>query len=217
MADRCALHTLRRFSPCHPRCMSNDPASTAPQAREPEPAAPACTAATPAPTPAATTPAALRQRYADLLADARQRVRELMPWDLQARLERGDAPLLLDVREPAEFARGHIAGSVNVPRGVLEQACEWDFDETEPALVRGRARAVVVICRSGQRSVLAADTLQRLGFADVASLKTGIRGWNDYDQPLVGADGRAVDADEAAQRLAPQLRPEQRRPPDRAP
>ena len=190
--------------------MSDDRPPPATHPREPARSPPA---QTPAPAAADARPAALRQRYADLLADARQRVSELMPWDLQALLDRGHAPLLLDVREPAEFARGHIAGSINVPRGVLEQACEWDFDETEPALVNGRARAVVVVCRSGQRSVLAADTLQRLGFVDVASLKTGIRGWNDYDQPLVGADGQPVDVEEAAQRLAPQLRPAQRRPP----
>jgi rhodanese-related sulfurtransferase len=152
------------------------------------------------------------QRYADLLADARQRVRELMPWDLQALLQQPAPPLVLDVREPAEFAAAHIAGALNVPRGVLEQACEWDHDETEPALVQGRERAIVVVCRSGQRSLLAADTLQRLGFADVVSLKTGIRGWNDYEQPLVAADGRTVDADTAEQRLTARLRADQRRP-----
>lgn len=154
------------------------------------------------------------RRYADLLADARSRVRELKPWDLAARLKAPGAapPLLLDVREPAEFAAARIAGSVNVPRGVLEQACEWDFDETEPALAAGRAQAVVVICRSGNRSLLAADVLLQLGFTDVVSLATGMRGWNDFDQPVVDGAGAPVDGDEAEQRLAARLRPDQRRP-----
>jgi len=151
-------------------------------------------------------------RYADLLADARRRVRELMPWDLQALLQHETPPLVLDVREPAEFAAAHIAGSSNVPRGVLEQACEWDHDETEPALVQGRDRPIVVVCRSGNRSLLAADTLQQLGFADVMSLKTGIRGWNDYEQPLVMAGGGPLDIDAAERCLAPRLRADQRRP-----
>jgi rhodanese-related sulfurtransferase len=152
------------------------------------------------------------KRYADLLADARERVREIMPWDL-ARLRAGDhVSLLLDVREPAEFAQARIPGSINVPRGVLEQACEWDYDETVPELACGRDLPIVVICRSGHRSVLAADVLQQLGFADVVSLKTGVRGWNDFDQPLVDGDGRPLDGDEAERRLAPRLRPEQRRP-----
>jgi rhodanese-related sulfurtransferase len=157
-----------------------------------------------------TTPAPLR--YADLLADARTRVREFQPWDLVARLKLPQPPLLLDVREPAEYLALHIAGSVHVPRGVLEQACEWDFDETEPALAGGRQRPVVVICRSGNRSLLAADVLQRQGFVDVVSLATGLRGWNDFDQPLVDAGGQVLDGDEAEARLASRLRADQRRP-----
>ncbi len=152
------------------------------------------------------------KRYADLLAEALTRVREIMPWDLRERLAAGRDLIVLDVREPAEFDAAHIAGSINVPRGVLEQACEWDFDETVPALAGGRERAIVVVCRSGHRSLLAADVMQTLGFADVVSLKTGIRGWNDFDQPLVNAAGVTLDADAAERLLAARVRPQQRRP-----
>lgn len=155
-------------------------------------------------------------RYADLLADARRQVRELMPWDLAERLRQPAPPLVLDVREPAEAARACIAGSLQVPRGVLEQACEWDYDETEPELAQARTRPIVVVCRSGNRSLLAADTLQRLGFTDVVSLRTGLRGWSDAELPLVDGAGLALDADEAERRLASRLRPDQRRPADRA-
>jgi rhodanese-related sulfurtransferase len=152
------------------------------------------------------------KRYADLIADALQRVREIKPWDLRDALRSEPPPLVLDVREPAEFARARIPGSLNVPRGVLEQACEWDHDETVPELVTGRSRPIVVVCRSGKRSVLAADTLQHLGFTNVVSLAMGMRGWNDFDQPVADAEGRPVDGDDAEARLAPHLRPEQRRP-----
>jgi rhodanese-related sulfurtransferase len=151
------------------------------------------------------------RRYADLLADALQRVREIQPWDLQKQLARDRPPLLLDVREPAEFALARIPGSINVPRGVLEQACEWDFEETVPELARRDERSVVVVCRSGNRSVLAADVMQQLGFGDVVSLRFGVRGWNDFDQPLVDGEGRSVEGDEAERRLMPRLRPNQRR------
>ncbi|GAB4481821.1 MAG: rhodanese-like domain-containing protein [Burkholderiaceae bacterium] len=152
------------------------------------------------------------KRYADLLADAQTRVREIMPWDLRKRLAAGHDVIVLDVREPAEFDAAHIAGSINVPRGVLEQACEWDFDETVPELAGGRDRAIVVVCRSGHRSLLAADVMQTLGFSDVVSLKTGVRGWNDFEQPLVDASGATLDADAAERLLAARVRPEQRRP-----
>jgi len=151
--------------------------------------------------------------FAELLADALTRVREIQPWDLNERLARPAAPLLLlDVREPAEFAAAHIEGSINVPRGVLESACDWDYDDTVPELAGGRERAIVVVCRSGNRSLLAADTMQRMGFGDVVSLKTGVRGWNDFEQPLVDAQGRSVSTDEAEPLLAARVRPEQRRP-----
>lgn len=152
------------------------------------------------------------KRYEDLVADALTRVQEIMPWDLSRRLAAGDAPVLLDVREPAEYAMLQIPGSINVPRGVLEQSCEWDFDETVPLLAAGRAQEIVVICRSGYRSALAADVMQQMGFSRVVSLKTGVRGWNDYEQPLLDAAGNPLDADAGDELLAPRLRPGQRKP-----
>ena len=152
------------------------------------------------------------KRYADLLADALRRVAEIQPWDLSRQLANDRPPLVLDVREPAEFDAARIPGSINVPRGVLEQACEWDYEETVPDLAGRRERSIVVVCRSGNRSVLAADVMREMGFADVVSLKTGVRGWNDFEQPLIDGEGRAVDADEAERRLAPRVRLEQRRP-----
>lgn len=152
------------------------------------------------------------QRYADLVADALTRVKEIQPWDLSKLLAAGDAPLLLDVREPAEFAALRIPDSINVPRGVLEQSCEWDFDETVPELVAGRSRDIVVICRSGYRSALVADVMQAMGFSRVVSLKTGVRGWNDFEQPLEDAAGNPVDADAGDEILASRVRAEQRKP-----
>ncbi|CAG0942720.1 Cdc25 family phosphatase [Anaerolineae bacterium] len=152
------------------------------------------------------------KRYDDLVADALTRVKEIQPWDLQALLAAGRDVILLDVREPGEFATLHIPGSVNVPRGVLEQSCEWDYDETVPMLAAGRESEIVVICRSGKRSALAADVMRQMGFSRVASLKTGVRGWNDFEQPLVDASYQTVDTDTAEELLTPRLRPEQHKP-----
>ena len=152
------------------------------------------------------------QSYDDLVVEALARVREVTPWDFGRRYQAGDVPLLLDVREPAEFAALHIPGSINVPRGILEQSCEWDYDETVPQLAGGRERETVVICRSGKRSVLAADMMQRMGFAKVVSLRLGIRGWNDAELPLQDASGKTIDADAGDEVLVSRVRPEQRKP-----
>ena len=150
--------------------------------------------------------------YDDLIVEALTRVKEIMPWDLSRAIAEGGKPLLLDVREPAEFAMLRIPGSLNVPRGILEQSCEWDYDETEPLLASRRDQDIVVICRSGRRSVLAADMLLRMGYEKVASLKTGVRGWNDFEQPLEDAEGKLLDADLVDELLAPRLRADQRKP-----
>jgi len=118
------------------------------------------------------------------------------------------------VREPAEFDAMHIAGSLNVPRGILESACEWEYEETEPELVRAREREIIVVCRSGYRSILAAHSLQVLGFKDVVSMQTGLRGWKDYDQPLLDKDGNDVDLDLADDYFTAKLKADQMRPAD---
>jgi rhodanese-related sulfurtransferase len=152
------------------------------------------------------------KHYDDLVAEALTRVKEIMPWDLSRALAAGNKPILLDVREPAEFAMLRVPGSINVPRGILEQSCEWDYDETVPELAAGREQEIVVICRSGKRSVLAADVLLKMGFSNVVSLKTGVRGWSDYEQPMTNEQGEVLDADAGDVLLAPRVRPEQRKP-----
>ena len=99
-----------------------------------------------------------------------------------------------------------------MPRGILEQSCEWDYDETVPLLAAGHESEIVLICRSGKRSALAADMMQQMGFTNVVSLKTGVRGWADFEQSMVDANGKALDADAADELLAPRLQPEQRKP-----
>jgi rhodanese-related sulfurtransferase len=151
--------------------------------------------------------------YNELVAAALTRVQEIQPWDLRDRLRSGAELILLDVREPAEFSLLHIPDSINVPRGVLEQSCEWDYDETVPMLAASRDHAIVVICRSGKRSLLASDILLQMGYSNVVSLRTGVRGWNDFEQPLLDAKGAVIDADSADELLSPRLRPEQKHPP----
>ncbi len=154
------------------------------------------------------------KRFMQLIRECLTDVKEIMPWDLEQRLEENPDLLLLDVREPEEFEAMHVAGSINVPRGILESACEWDYEETLPELVRARDREVVVVCRSGNRSVLAAHSMQVLGYKNVASLETGLRGWKDYDRPLEGGRGEEVDLDDADEYFMPRVRDDQLKPAD---
>jgi rhodanese-related sulfurtransferase len=145
----------------------------------------------------------------DFINEALKNVDELFPWDLEVEIKSKADILLLDIREPYEFDAMHIIDAINVPRGVLETACDYDYEETVPELVEARERGIVVICRSGKRSVLAADVMQQMGYRRVRSLKTGMRGWSDYEQTMVDSDGKAVDDDTAIEYFTPRLRPEQ--------
>ena len=120
----------------------------------------------------------------DLVAEARQRIQEVAPAAFHANA--GDA-VLIDVREPAEFDTGHLPGAINIPRGVLEfqvDAHPAVANATDPALAH-RERPLVLYCRTGGRAALAADSLQKLGFADVRSIAGGIEAWREAGLPVV--------------------------------
>lgn len=116
---------------------------------------------------------------AQLVQAARARIREIAAPELPA--WRGQGAVLVDVREPAEYATGHIEGAINIPRGVLEfeiQASAELDSVTDPALA-ARDRPLVLYCRSGGRAALAADSLGQMGFTRVASLAGGIGAWRE--------------------------------------
>lgn len=150
--------------------------------------------------------------YTKLVDLALKEITELFPWDLEEELNEGKKPLLVDIREPYEFQVMRIANSLNVPRGIIESACDWGYEETVPELACAREREVILICRSGNRSVLAAQTLQEMGYTKVRSLKTGLRGWNDNEQPLVDDKGQQVELEAADTYFVSRVSPEQLQP-----
>jgi molybdopterin/thiamine biosynthesis adenylyltransferase/rhodanese-related sulfurtransferase len=84
----------------------------------------------------------------------------------------GNGAAIVDVRETEEFAAGHLRGARHVPRSYLESRIE--------GIVPDRGQRVILYCASGQRSALAAHTLEHdLGYSDVASMTGGITLWKD--------------------------------------
>lgn len=152
------------------------------------------------------------KHFTDLIAECLTEIEEVFPWDLEEKLDENSDLMMVDVREADEFAAFHIPNSINVPRGILETSCEWDYEETIPELVKARDKEVIIICRSGNRSVLAAHTMQRMGYKNIASLKTGVKGWNDAEQPLVDGDKNEVNIDDADEMLIVRIHDDQKRP-----
>jgi rhodanese-related sulfurtransferase len=94
---------------------------------------------------------------------------------------------IVDVREPEEFADGHIPGAVNIPLARLELEVDRHpavLQRTGPGRSH-RERTVVLYCLSGGRSARAAAALRRLGFASPVSLSGGILAWTGDGHPVV--------------------------------
>ena len=104
----------------------------------------------------------------DLINEAKTRIREVTAKEVRDMRTRGDKAVYLDVREPNEWNLGRIPGAMHIPRGTLET-------KVEAAIPRDRK--VVIYCAGGNRSALAADTLQQMGYGDVVSMAGGWSAW----------------------------------------
>ena len=111
----------------------------------------------------------------DLVAEAQEKVAAIQTAEAGSRL--ADFGTVLDVREPAEHAEGHLPGAVNIPRGVLEFKAG-----SHPALA-DKAAPVLVYCKTGGRGALAARALQRMGYSGVVNLEGGYDGWCEAGLP----------------------------------
>jgi rhodanese-related sulfurtransferase len=84
-------------------------------------------------------------------------------------IDEGSAPLILDVRTPAEFAQGHVPGAVNISHHVLgDQLGQLGADHDAP---------IVVYCERGGRALRAQETLRAAGYKDVRHLEGDMQGW----------------------------------------
>ena len=119
----------------------------------------------------------------DFVADAKSRIREISVTDAAALQAKGGV-LILDVREPGEWAEAHLADALHVPRGMLEAKADNDYPNREPRLA-DRSQPIIVHCASGARSAMAADVLQQMGFSDVRSLAGGIAAWSAAGLPTL--------------------------------
>jgi len=102
----------------------------------------------------------------DLVNEAKARITEISVADaIEASSGR---VVFLDVREPNEWNLGHLPEALHIARGQLESKIEAAVERSSP---------VIIYCATGNRSALAADTLQQMGYGDVKSLAGGFRAW----------------------------------------
>ena len=113
----------------------------------------------------------MAKTYQELMTEARDSVPEVTIDDVQAQMENGARPTLLDVREREEYREGHLEGSVPLPRGFLEMRIE--------EAVPDKSAPIVAYCAGGVRSLIAARTLKEMGYENVTSMSGGYTAWKN--------------------------------------
>jgi len=122
---------------------------------------------------------------AELIAAARQQVSRIDMDTFRKISESPGEAVIIDVREPDEFAAGHIPGAINIPRGLVEFGI-WPFVgyPGHPDL----AAELYLYCGWGARSILAARSLQQLGLSRVVAVDMRLADWQSAGYPLTEPD-----------------------------
>jgi rhodanese-related sulfurtransferase len=114
--------------------------------------------------------------FEQLCADAKSRIREISVEDVKRKLDAGEAFHFIDVREDHEWTQDHAAGAQHLGRGIIERDIEKTVDD--------QSAEIVLYCGGGFRSALAADNLQKMGYANVLSMAGGIKAWREAEYPM---------------------------------
>ena len=102
-----------------------------------------------------------------IVNEARPRVKELSVYEVRTVLQTHPTAVLLDVREDHEWEKGHPIEAVHLGRGILERDIEKKIPDREAE--------ILIYCGGGYRSILAADSAQKMGYHHVYSVKGGYK------------------------------------------
>lgn len=116
-----------------------------------------------------------------LVATTKKAIKTVNMAEFKAMYDKKDYGLLVDVRDPDEYAAGHIPGSVNVSRGKLEFGI---WKHVGGADKPDYNKKMTLYCASGGRCALAAKSLMGLGFTNVVSVDMKLADWKAADYPL---------------------------------
>ena len=112
----------------------------------------------------------------DLVAAAKSKIQEVTLDQADSAL--ANAAFILDVREPEEYAAGHLANSINIPRGLLE------FKLAAMPEIEADSK-VVIYCKTSGRSALAALTMKEMSYNNISSIEGGSDAWLAADKAVV--------------------------------
>ena len=112
-------------------------------------------------------------RFQKLVAEAKKNITEISPNEAKQRLEHG--AIAIDVREEEDFGEGHIAGAKHLSRGIVELEIEDEIPDVE--------QPIICYCGGGSRAALVTESLQKMGYKNVRSIRGGFRAWQAAGLP----------------------------------
>ncbi len=122
---------------------------------------------------------AIYENGKELAADAKRQIEEITVEDLNTKIESGEEYLLIDVRQPGEFASGNIAGSVNISRGeLIFKIGNEDYWMEQFMYPPATDQEIIIYCKAGDRGILETLELKKIGYINVKNLKGGYIAFN---------------------------------------
>ncbi|HWO03054.1 MAG TPA: rhodanese-like domain-containing protein [Blastocatellia bacterium] len=113
--------------------------------------------------------------FLKIVDDARSRVRETTPEEVRKKQLAGESFHFVDVREDTEWQKGRAEGAIHLGKGIIERDIEQAIPDHDAE--------IILYCGGGYRSALAADVLQRMGYANTISMDGGWKRWNELGYP----------------------------------
>ncbi len=107
---------------------------------------------------------------------AKSHITEIDIHQAKKKLESAHPPVLIDVREDAEWQTGHLPNAVHLSKGIIER----DIEKTIPDI----NTPLVLYCSGGYRSAMAAENLQKMGYTNVCSMEGGSTAWTNAGYPI---------------------------------
>jgi len=110
------------------------------------------------------------------VANAKAAIKSVTIQDVKAAMDKKEKAIYLDVRDPNEYAAGHLPGAINISRGLLEFNV-WDK-------IPDKNAKIYVYCKTGGRSALATKTLNDLGYKNAVLMNASFEDWIKANYPV---------------------------------
>lgn len=112
----------------------------------------------------------------EMVAKAKNSIKKVSAAEVKAMIDKKDKLILLDVRDPQEFAAGHLPGAINISRGTLEFVV---FNK-----IQDQNAKIIVYCKTAARSALATKTLNDLGYKNAVLMDVSFEDWIKAGYPV---------------------------------